>query len=80
MYPLQQKDGGGTIIVKMHASLYYANKDFFKKKLLEAIGFDPSKTLRFKKESNQGMHACYACALEVCTQCVGLSSCEFVHR
>lgn len=46
-----QKDCGGTIIVKMHASLYYANKDFFKRKLLEAIGFDPSDVITKRKEA-----------------------------
>lgn len=48
-----QKDPNGIIIIKMHTSLYYANKDFFKNKLLTVIGFDPSDVIANRKAAQE---------------------------
>ncbi|XP_076823881.1 prestin-like isoform X2 [Clavelina lepadiformis] len=50
----------GIVIFKFHSALYYANKDFFKKRLIKATGVDPEAVIveRKKLEENSRSGTC----------------------
>nr|XP_039252926.1 pendrin-like [Styela clava] len=49
----QRNNNEGILVVKLYSSLYYANKDMFRSKLIEALGFDPGDVLCQRKEAKE---------------------------